>query len=146
MTVSAQIGNAIKVRLENILTANGYRTDAGQDVALGWRHQDDSFPLPNLTVVETGYEILGDAKRGGNLRIQIEWTVEGLTEIGPSALETLYDMEADVIRAVHSSNPDLDGLVRSLRYTGRNLAGPEEGSRLAAVQVRFISEHAEQIP
>lgn len=146
MTVSAQIGTAIEGRSENILTANGYRTDAGQDVALGWRHQDDSFPLPNLTVVETGYEILGAAKRGGNLRIQIEWTVEGVTEIGPNALKTLYDIEADVIRAVHDPNPDLDGLVRSLHYTGRKLAGPEEGSRLAAVQVLFVSEHAEQIP
>lgn len=146
MTISFQIAQAIQARLQTILTASGYLTQAGQDVALGWRHQDDTIVLPNLTLVETGYEILGDARRGGNLRIQIEWTVEGLAEIGASALETLYHIEADVIRAAHAVNPDLDGLVRRLSYVGRSVVGPEEGSRLAAVQIRLQSEHAEKIP
>jgi hypothetical protein len=144
--LSFQIAQALQSRLETILTANGYRTEAGQDVALGWRHQDSAFPLPNLTLVETSYQILSDAKRGGNIRVQIEWTVEGLMEIGSSALETLYAIEADILRAVHTPNPDLDGLIRSLRYSGRTLLGPQEGSRLTAIQIRLQSEHAEQLP
>jgi hypothetical protein len=146
VTISFQIAQALQARLQTISTTNGYRTEAGQDVSLGWRHMDHSFPTPCLTLVETGYEILGDAKRGGNLRIQIEWTIEGLAEIGSSALETLYNIEADVIRATHTSNPNLDGLVRRLHYTGRTLLGPQEGSRLTAIQIRLQSEHAEQIP
>ncbi|WP_276321939.1 hypothetical protein [Nitrosococcus wardiae] len=42
MTLSAPIGSRLKARLGNILTANGYRTDAGQNMALDWRHQDNS--------------------------------------------------------------------------------------------------------
>ncbi|WP_022949519.1 hypothetical protein [Methylohalobius crimeensis] len=144
--IATQIADTIKTRLEAIRTANGYRTEAGQDVAPGWRYLNRDDPTPHLTFSETGHEVLSSAKRGGNARVQLEWTIEGSAEMGASALKTLYAIEDDIKRAIFTPNPDLTGLVRAVTYAGRTVAGPEDGSRLVSVQVRVLTEHAEQLP
>lgn len=146
MLIAKDIANELKARLERIQVVNGFMTDAGKDVLLGWRNLDQSFLLPNLTVAETSHQILSDVRAGNNARIQIEWTVEGLVEVGTEALASLYRIERDVIRAVYSPDAFLHGMVRKLSYAGRSFTGPEDGGKLAAIQIRILTEHAEVMP
>ena len=146
MTWSDQIAGELKLRLQAIRVAAGFNTDAGQDVILGWRNMDDDHPTPNLTLLETGQNLLSDAIKGANVRIQIQWAVEGMVSTdGVNALADLYAIDADVLRALFLNPLEIDGRYIRMAYGGRELAGPEEGGRLALVRVNFTTEHSEQL-
>ncbi|HEB76898.1 MAG TPA: hypothetical protein ENI90_00025 [Methylothermaceae bacterium] len=145
MSVSSQIAAELKARLQAINQMAGFHTDAGQNVALGWREIRADEPLPCLTLIETGHTIDGDAVRGRNLNIRIDWTVEALTEIDGDLLPALYDLEDDVLRALLPQDLSADGRYVRLHYRGREIVPPEDGSRLAAVRVNFYTIHQQQL-
>lgn len=144
--ISNEIIQDIRQRLQEIRQVNGFYTDAGQDVALGWRNLDESFLLPNLIVSETGHQILSDVRSGANARIQLEWTIEGITGTDGEIMENLYRIEADVLQAFYTLSFDHNGLIRKASYAGRSLTGPDDGGKLAAIQIRILTEHAEVMP
>jgi len=145
-TPAAAIALAIRDRLSQITTFGGFLTDAGQNVALGWRELRDDAPLPCLTLVEIGHGIDGDAVRGRNLQVRIDWIVEGLTRVQDDALTPLYAIEADVLRALFADDFKPAGRWVRLNYQGRELIPPEDGSTLAAVRIRLTTIHQEVFP
>jgi len=146
MSVSASIALELQRRLQAISVFAGFNTDAGQNVVIGWRNLEASAIYPNLTLVETGHAILSDAVRGVNVKIQIQWSVEGLALTGgETVLPDLYAIEADVLRAIFADDLRVDGRFVRLIYGGREISPPEEGGKLAAIRVNLTTEHSEQL-
>lgn len=145
MTVSTDIANELATRLRTIRTANGFITEAGQDVALGWRNLDETAVLPRLSIIETGHSISDEAVRGRNVSIQITWTVEGMAVQGVNALASLYDIEADVLKALFLTDIKIGTRYVRLAYQGREIAPFETGSNLAQIGIGFVTTHQEQL-
>ncbi len=142
--MSYAVAQEIASRLANITVANGYKTNAGQNVALGWRSIDRAEGLPCLTVTETGYEPDTEpARLPGRGRYRIQWAIEALVPVTGNALQTLYDIEADVIRALFDPNDSLGALTKKLTYSGRQFSREQAGSDIARLVTTIVTWHNE---
>jgi len=137
---SYTVAQALAKRLEQIKASNGYHTDAGYNVAIGWRSIGQGESLPALTVTCNGATPDdGGARLPGPARMLTEWTVEGVLETGDNALEAMDQLAEDILRAVNEPADVLGGAADGLMFAGQTYTGPQPGSILAVVAVNFIT-------
>ena len=132
----------IGLRLERIRQSNGFRTDAGANVALGWRFQDAGSALPALTVMEGEYaQDRADGRRPLRGKYRIQWEIEALARADDQALRTLYDVEADVLDALFQPDDNLNGTCFLIEYESRRFHKHEAGAQAVALSVYLSTHH-----
>lgn len=139
MTTALQLLAAIESRLDDILVANGYATDAGQRIALGAEREDQEAVLPRLAVVVVDEPI----KRvdGDDHQIDADIIVEGwFAPADGDVLTPGYTLVADITRALKppgNNDQTWNDLVIDAAIRGRRVFPRDEGGRIGVCQVRI---------
>lgn len=146
--IALQIAEALEARLQDILTANGYNTDAGNQVYLGYRqiNPDEVASGPAILVYELNDEPReDDADFCQESIIDLNFQVEGIQAFGTdSTSEVLALLWQDIAKSVFlSANKNLGGLAISVRRGPRTFAYPEDGGATIAVQQIVTVTYAE---
>lgn len=146
--LSLQILEAVEDRLETILVAGGYNTDAGQNVFLGVRRINPNELADGsvvLNVFDTDDEVdettaYGDEEIHVTLRITVEAYIRDLTEQGTRLAHLVMQ---DIKTAVLTSDRTLGGLTVDFGYDGRSVEYPDPGGDTLTVSVDFVTTYAE---
>ena len=148
------IVEALAVRLADIATANGYRTNAGLYVDPDEREaKEDEDTFPRLTWTDRAEEVVEqifetDAPLADRTVTEIVFTVVGFdrVETGESPGDLARVLCADIKQAmIRADDKRLSGrLMDPLRYIGRVIERPDTGRRLVAVEARFSARYLEQ--
>lgn len=146
--VAFQIAQALETRLQDILVANGYNTNAGNQVYLGFRqvNPDEVASGPALLIYETDDEPREDDEDFCQESIiDLNFQVEGihLFEADPTS-EVLALLWQDISKAVFlSADKTIGGLALSVRRGPRTFAYPEDGGATIGIQQIVTVTYAE---
>lgn len=137
--ISLQIAQALESRLQAILVSNGYNTDAGSQVYLGFRqiNPDEVASGPALLLYELDDEPREDDQDFCQESIiDLNFQVDGIQAFGDdSTSEVLALLWQDIAKAVFlSADKSIGGLALSVRRGPRTFAYPEDGGATIAVQ------------
>ena len=143
---SVQVESAIVTRLQTILIADGYNTDAGNRVTQGRRTFDPS-ELPALSVFIPVVE-LDDSKPPHAQRNDclLQLVVEGhitAVDMNMPAVDG-HALISDIKRAMFDSDDrTLGGLVNDFRWQRDVLDIPDDGSHVVHVSVEALAPYPE---
>lgn len=146
--IALQIAEALELRLADILIANGYNTDAGNQVYLGFRqiNPDEVASGPALLVYELDDEPReDDADFCQEMIVDLNFQVEGIQAFGTDPTsEVLGLLWQDISQAVFlPADKNLGGLALSVRRGPRTFAYPEDGAATIAVRQIVTVTYAE---
>lgn len=131
---------ALATRLETITPANGYHTNAGQNVIINPEVVDvDSLTAPSLRLFEQ--ESVPEGKVPGTTRCKIRTTfvVEAVQPLASIAthLQEAHRLVGDICNAAFAgSDARLSGGGFDLSYEGHRILPRSQGSKTIVVQVR----------
>lgn len=128
--------DAIIVRLQAILVASGYNTNAGREVYRGVRffQDDDVFPL--LTVF-SGDEVIEKLTYNEYRSTRII-NIEGYVQDADTPTIGIEQLIEDVQEAMEQTDVSLGGLVEVLDYTGiEEVEPPLAGSDISGVRITY---------
>lgn len=129
---------AIITRLEDILVAGGYNTNAGNQVYKGVRSFDKDVATFPLLVVFSGDETPLEDGGFGQIAVERSVTIEGWVNDTTDAVAALEDLVEDVHTAIERADITLGGAVDLLQYQGiEALDPPEAGSTLSGLRVSY---------
>lgn len=133
---SIQLMQALESCLQQITTANGYYTDAGQHITRGWLNHAMASrgQLPRIAIhpeSESGASAAG-AKRKRERIV----AVEGVLEAEDNPADDLDRLLADLMRALPLGEMrPLGGLAIQISAPDVEFSIPDPGSRLAVVSL-----------
>lgn len=136
LAISELIVFAVRDRLQEILVAGGYHTDAGQRVEVGLTFLDDGEDVV-LSVLsgEEESELNGFPRVTNTLEIHVDGHI---THDGENSEMRAQRLINDIKRAVlRQADRTLGGLCRSVDPFGRSIEYPDDGSRFLSVRVTF---------
>ena len=137
MSIAKSAFDAIITRLQDILIANGYNTDAGNQVYSGVRFFNDDTTFPVVTVF-SGDEVV-EKLTYDSYRSERAVNIEAYVKDASTPTGSIEDMIEDIQHAVELADTSLGGLVEVLDYTGvEEIEMPESGSDLAGVRVTYL--------
>ena len=137
-TISDRIVAAVASRLETILVASGYNTDAGRSVYINKASLDsETIDYPALGVYSSGEdsEQITSRRQRNRMEIQIAALAKD-SDIGP----LIGDIKTACLLAADTT---LSGLAHHLGYGGHSIERPEDGSRFARAEVQLWAEYDE---
>lgn len=137
-TIADRIVAAVYARLQSILIAGGYNTDAGKSVYMDRASLDsETIDYPALLVydLQEDTEALTNSRQRNRLALQVDGFAKD-ADVRP--------LVGDVKKAVLLvSDSTISGLCHHLGYDGYSIERPEDGSRFARAEVRFWCEYDE---
>ena len=137
MSTAKSAITAIITRLQGILTASGYNTNAGNQVYSGVRFFQDDATFPILTVF-SGDEIV-EKLTFNSYRSERTINIEGYVKDASTPTASIEDLIEDVQNAVELPDISLGGLVEVVDYTGvEEIDPPESGSDIAGVRITYL--------
>ena len=146
-SVSERALSAVKTKLQGILVASGYRTNAGASVFRSTK-SIQTTDLPALVLWDLG-ETAADAD-GNSRSMSIALSIGIDAHIAADQADTglmLEQIKADVKKAVLSfANPalrDSDGTIGPIRYTGCKIGPRAEGDSTEWVSLDFVVTYKE---
>ena len=143
MTKRGEIVEAVKNQLKNILLANGYNTDIGQNIQ-EWRVSPlEALVLP-VVILEDHEEIFNDEEAiiGDKYR-ELTILIKILAEIQNSIEEDLRLMVADVFKAL-GEDETLGDKVNCLDVKSVQIDVEQGKERLAMANITVIAEYDSQ--
>lgn len=126
-------------RLQAILTAGGYLTNAGQSVLLGPVPRQPGESLPFIRLHETDAAAEAAVPMRPTSKIRVQFVAEAFAEESTTAniTATGHKLVADLKRALFGDAlRDLNGSAIEARLEGYSITQPEEGSDIVIGQVR----------
>jgi hypothetical protein len=147
-----QIPVKLKERLEQITVANGFNTNAGQNVMMGQVIDPENDQLPALTVIEPPADDFSVEAELNQTADELIWTwpllVFGALEIQDptSPLPELAQLSSDIVKAAYDPTPKgrtLGGLAVDMRPVSIKHLMPESGSKSGAAIVLFEVKYTE---
>lgn len=139
MTTAIQAIGLIRTRLESILPANGYTTDAGLRITLGQTVFDPGSTLPLLTLIAVDSKI--ERRDCATHVITDTLIVEGhFAALTGDVLTPGHALLRDIQRALMPANCDFTfgGLFIDLTVDGRRVFPREEGAAIGVCQLRIL--------
>lgn len=145
-SIRQRLVEKVKARLQTILTAGGFRTNAGSYVTV-WKPDSvvhDQANLPAINVRDVDDEVL-DANATGRLQRSLQFECDVVVAEGSDpADETARHVIADIQEAI-LVDETWDGLARLSRYLGDSIAMDQKERKIGMAQVRFeIRYHQER--
>ena len=136
-----QIVDAIDARLKTITTANGYNTDAGNNV-FEWRSYplDENSELPALVYRDT--EEIESLAVGGYQLHTLTIEIEGYV-VGANAARDLRALIADVIKAI-GTDLTWGGLAEDTRPVEESIEIDQEERKIAGAVIRIEIDYRTQ--
>lgn len=129
--------DVVIVRLQAILTASGYNTDAGNQVSNGVRYFQDDTTFPLITVF-SGDEVV-EKLLHRTYRCERTVNIEGYVKDAGTPTVSVEQLIEDIQRAVEQTDVTLGGLVHEIDYTGvEEIEPPAAGSDIAGIQVTYL--------
>lgn len=141
-----QIIVALRARLEEIKTADGYLTEAGEHVSLGPLALSADDPLPQVGLVPAGNELV-DKNLDNDETRRWSFSVEGALKNDDDAVLTVEDLIGDIKRAIfRKADVILGGLALEVEsVAGETATPPQEGGTIytcaVPVVVRYVEEY-----
>jgi len=140
--VTYQVLDAIQTRLEAITVANGYNTNAGNQVHLGMRkaNPDDVDTGPVLNIYDTSDEADETTGWGAEpihttMRINVDSFIR---YVDAEVTLTAHLLFQDIFNAtLNVADRTLSGLALDFGYSGRTVEYPEPGGDTVSVSVEF---------
>ncbi|MCP3851945.1 MAG: hypothetical protein GY694_17170 [Gammaproteobacteria bacterium] len=136
MTKRERIINEVKTTLETILTANGYATDAGQNIFIDRSVFDESETKPFININEGDDQLVEKIAYlpGIKMKLSLPLSIEGFNSCSPltpssKGHELIGDIKKCLLSKVWSSD------VREIQYQSSTIAQHESGSGLVTVSV-----------
>lgn len=130
-------------RLEAILTASGYNTDAGNQVSAGIRYFQDDTTFPLLAVF-SGDEVV-EKLLYDTYRSERTVNIEAYVQDASTPTISIEELIEDVQQAMEQSDISLGGLVEVLDYTGiEEIEQPAAGSDIASVRITYLISYQRQ--
>jgi hypothetical protein len=126
-------------RLQNVLIANGYATDAGASVAFGPIPRMDGEAMPFIRLLETGAELDSEIRNRPSGKLRVNFVAEAYAEqpTAASLMDTGHTLVGDLKKALFGDPlRDLNGGAIEARLEGYSIVSPEEGSDVVIAQVR----------
>lgn len=140
-STAAALAAALAARLETITRENGYHTDAGRRVWHG-RLTINADDLPAITLFEREDEIesqrVSDSTGGKAIdaNILLPYAIEATAPCDADHPARVgHALVADIKRCIFAGDLTWGGLARLTQYTGRTIAGREDGSNIVTVAV-----------
>ncbi len=130
---------ALAEKLETVLIANGYNTNAGQNVMVSPDELDaDALSVPALRLFEQ--ESLPEQRLPNTTQCKVRTTyvVEVVHVVANTANHTqeAHKVVSDVCNALFSGSLVLERLPIQLAYEGHRILARQSGSKSVVVQVR----------
>lgn len=138
-SVAKRLVLEISSRCQQITVANGFHTNAGQQVFRGRVTFDaEADPLPALSIF-AHEEVIEQNMHDERMDVKLNIAIFAHAETDAlNPLDIAEDLVADIKRAVLLlSNRSAGGLCQDIRYAGREAAPPEDGSNTTSVRVHF---------
>lgn len=137
-TIADRIVTVIATRLEAILVASGFNTDAGLSVYTDTASIDsETIDYPALLVydLEEDTEPLTNRRQRNRMIVQIVATAKD-TDVRP----LIGDIKTACLLAADTT---LSGLAHHLGYGGYSVERPEDGTRFARAEIQLWAEYDE---
>jgi len=135
-SIASDAFQAILTRLEAILTAGGYNTNAGNQVNAGIRYFQDDSVFPIITVF-SGPEFI-EKLTFNSYRCERTVNVEGYVQDKATPTVSIEQLIEDVQRAIEQADITLGGIVEVVDYTGiDDIDPPDAGSDVAGVRITY---------
>lgn len=146
MTRRERIINEIAVALKTILTANGYRTEAGDNVFIDRSNFDDVETTPFINLDESTDDIIEQSgtRQGQKFKLSLPIAVEGTNTCSPlepssKGHELIGDIKQCLFDRVWSTD------IIEIRYQNSTIAQHESGSGIVSVSINAEVIYAETI-
>lgn len=126
-------------RLQNVLIANGYATNAGASVAFGPIPRMDGEAIPFIRLLETGGELEAEIRNRASGKLRVSFVAEAYAEqsTASSLMSTGHALVGDLKKALFGDpGRDLNGSAIEARLEGYSIVPPEDGSDVVIAQVR----------
>lgn len=139
MTQAYDLINSLVPRLQAILVANGYATDAGASVAFGSVPRSDGEAVPFIRLLETDAEQESQVPNRPKAKVRVYFMAEGYAEQATAAsiMATGHTLVGDLKKALFGdTGRDLNGGAIEARLEGYRILPPDDGSDLVVAQVR----------
>lgn len=140
MTTKAyDLVSSLVPRLQAILIANGYATNAGASVAFGPIPRRDGEALPFVRLLETGAEQESQIPNRPTAKVRVQFVAEAYAEqsTASSLMSTGHTLIGDLKKALFGDpTRDLNRAAIEARLEGYSILPPEEGSDIVVAQVR----------
>lgn len=128
----------VVTRLQAILTASGFNTNAGNQVFKGERNFDDSDTFPALSVFSGPEEVTGDGAFG-QYDLARTLVIEGWLSPAGDPADAVEDLIEDIQKALELTDITLGSVGNSFDYAGIDyLDMPEGGSSIAKVGLQYV--------
>lgn len=137
---------ALADKLESILIANGYNTNAGQNVMVDPEALDaDALSVPALRLFEQEATAEQRLPNTTQCRVRTTYVVEAVHEVPNTANHTqeAHKVVADICNALFSGKVVLERLPIQLAYEGHRILPRQAGSKSVVIQVRGSHVSAE---
>lgn len=139
----------LQSRLQQIATANGYRTEAGSSVFLG-RTMVGADEAPAITITQDDEQDAEVAVNASLVRKTIPYIVEGIIAADPSnpyteGFRLLADMDQAIFSAGVIADERLAGTAVDVQYTGSQVQQAEDGSAHCIARVSLAITHSEKL-
>lgn len=139
MTKALDLFTSLVPRLQAILVANGYATNAGASVLLGPVPRADGEALPFIRLHETDAGAESVLPHRPTAKMRVQFMAEGYAEqaAAASVYATGHALVGDLKKALFGdSASDLNGQALDARLEGYRVLPPEDGSDVVIAQVR----------
>lgn len=131
--------NSLVPRLQAILIANGYATNAGASVAFGPIPRRDGETMPFIRLLETDAEQESQVPNRPKAKVRVNFIAEGYAEQSTAAsiMSTGHTLVGDLKKALFGdATRDLNRTAIEARLEGYRILPPEDGSDIVVAQVR----------
>lgn len=126
-------------RLQAILIASGYATNAGASVVFGPVPRRDGEAFPFIRLLEIGAEQESQVPNRPKAKVRVNFVVEAYAEQSDAAsiMSTGHTLIGDLKRAMFGDpTRDLNAAAIEARLDGYSIQPPEDGSDVVIAQLR----------
>lgn len=143
-SVIKQILDAIVTRAQTITTANGYNTDAGNQVYLGRRNFTNIEAFPIISISRGPEELLELV--GERMKLAMPVTLEGLIEGDQdNPLTAAEELIADIKMAVCTTSDRLGGLAIRYEFVTSTPTVRDDGANFVGATVETLCTYVEYV-
>src|SRR5512139_471840 len=131
--------NSLVPRLQAILIANGYATNAGAAVAFGPVPRQDGEAVPFIRLLETDAEQEDQVPNRPKAKLRVYFMAEAYAEQATAAsiMSTGHTLVGDLKKALFGdASRDINRAAIEARLEGYRILPPDDGSDLVVAQVR----------
>lgn len=136
MTKRKRIIDEIKTALENILIANGYATDAGNNVFLDRSSFDDAETKPFINIDESEDSLIEQSGTiaGSKFKLSLPISIEATNNCIPLEPSSKgHELIGDIKKCLFSQEWTID--IKEINYQSSTIAQHESGSGVVSVSV-----------